>query len=132
MVFEPQLFVRKPFCESGFAGRSRTDDDLRRLVPCGAGLQGSFELRHQGLIDDDARFEVQGPHLKNAFLAVGFGVEPTDQRIVVQNRQGEVAIFTPGRGRLIYLVSTTKSRCIPPRPNVSMATSPCRFCTTMR
>jgi len=30
---------------------------------------------------------------------MGFGIDATDQRIVVQDRQGEAAIFAPGRGR---------------------------------
>jgi len=60
--------VRKPFGEAGF-GRI-TDDDLRCLVPCGAGSKGGFDLSDQGIVDDHARFEVQRLDLKNTLLAV--------------------------------------------------------------
>jgi hypothetical protein len=42
----------------------------------------------QCIIDYHARFEVQRPDLKNTILAVGFGIDATDQRIVPQDRQG--------------------------------------------
>jgi len=60
--------------------------------------KGGFDLSDQGIVDDGARFEVQRLDLKNPFLAVGLGIDATDQRIVVQDRQGEVAIFAFGRG----------------------------------
>jgi len=51
-------------------------------VPGGAGLQSGSELRDEGIVDDHAGFQVQRPDLKNPFLAVGFGIDATDQRIV--------------------------------------------------
>jgi hypothetical protein len=60
--------VRKPFGESGFRGIPH--DDLRCLVPCGAGSKGGFDLSDQGIVDDHARLEVQRLDLKNTFLAV--------------------------------------------------------------
>jgi hypothetical protein len=73
-------FVRKPFRKPGF-GRV-TDDHPGRLVPGGAGLQSGSELRHQGIVNDHAGFQVQRPDLENPFPAVGSGIYATDQRIV--------------------------------------------------
>jgi hypothetical protein len=95
---DSHLLVRKLFGKAGFS--RIPDDDLRCLVPCRAGSKGGFDLRDQGIVDHYARFEVQRLDLKNTFFAVGFGVEATDQRIVVQDRQGEVAVFAFGRGRI--------------------------------
>jgi hypothetical protein len=72
------------------------DDDLRCLVPCGAGSQSGSDLSDQGIVDRHTQFEVQRPHLKNTILAAGFGIDATDQRIVPQDRQGKVAIFAFG------------------------------------
>ena len=67
-------------------------------MPCRAGSQGGFDLSHQGVIYHQAGSEVQRLDLKYPFLAVGFGIDATDQRIVLlQDRQGEVAIFASGR-----------------------------------
>ena len=90
--------LRKPLGKAGFG--CLTHHHLRCLVPCRAGLQSGFDLSDQGIVDNDARFEVQRLDLKNTFLAVGLGIDATDQRVVLQDRQGEVAIFAFGRGRI--------------------------------
>jgi hypothetical protein len=108
--------VRQPLGESWF-GR-KPHHDLRRLVPrfakhkSGAGLQRGFDLRHQGIVDDHARFEVQRPHLKNTLLAVSFRVDATDQLIVVKDRQGEIAILA-FRARAYRPRSCSRSRISP-------------------
>ena len=78
----------------------------RAVSKSSAGSQGGFDLSDQGIVDDHARFEMQRPDLKNTLLAVGFGIDATDQRIVVQDRQGEVAIFAFGRG---YVACTERT-----------------------
>jgi hypothetical protein len=60
---EPPQSIRKPLCQSTFAGIPR--QHLRRLMPGGAGLQGRVQLRHQQLIHDHSRFKVQRPELKD-------------------------------------------------------------------
>ena len=97
MCLWPQS-VRQPFGKAGF-GRIPTTcgvlcHDL--LSKSSAGSQSRFDLSDQGIVDDHARFEVQRLDLKNTLLAMGLGIDATDQRIVVQDRQGEVAIFAPG------------------------------------
>ena len=69
-------------------------------MPRSAGLQRTLQLGDQSVVHAHAGFEMQRLHLKNALLAMGFGIEPADQRIVVQNRQREVAILALGRGRI--------------------------------
>jgi hypothetical protein len=52
----------------------------RAVSKLGAGLQSGSDLSHQGIVDDHARFEVKRLDLENPILAVGFGIDATDQR----------------------------------------------------
>jgi hypothetical protein len=80
-------------------------------MPRGTGAQHPAQRGNQGIINVHTAFEMQRLHLKKPFFAMGFGVKTANQRIVVQNRQAEVAIFAFVRGKIESGLLKRRRKC---------------------